>query len=163
MFRYLQFLKMFMRNRGVFFVFVIFLVLVSCLNQSYAAFPVVHKDATTTAWVSTPRTFGERRLPQYVSHLRHSMFPGNVAHHHVEKTGWPGIVSISCGVGALASIFVFGGLFFPLAICAIVFGAIGVSKRKHTNTGLALAGLLLGSILIVLFVTLVALIVAAYK
>ena len=52
-------------------------------------------------------------------------------------SGWPGIVSLSCAVLGL----VIAGL--PLGICAIVFGALGLSRELK---GMAIAGLVLGII-----------------
>jgi hypothetical protein len=69
---------------------------------------------------------------------------------HSKDNGWQGIASFACGVAILLS-FALPYLLF-LSVPAIIFGAMGVGK-KHTNRGLALAGLILGA-LTVLFVAL---------
>lgn len=143
----------------------LFLLMLGGVSTSYAAFPIAQKDAVATAAtneVTKEKTFAERKLGRMVTRVKHIMAPRSVVHDGV-KTGWQGIVAISCSFAAIVTLFVGFGFFIPLAVAGIIFGALGVSKKKHFNTGWALAGLLLGCLEIVLLIALVVLIIAALK
>ncbi len=129
-------------------------------TATYAGFRTKSKEVTTISTMSTEapaadhhKTFAERKLPRLLSAAKQMAFPHAPEKH---KSGWQGIASLVCGVAGLFTAY--GWLI--LGICAIVFGAIGLNKSKHTNTGMALAGLILGSVEILLFLLLVAIFAA---
>ena len=76
------------------------------------------------------------------------------------NTGWAGTASLVCGIIGLAT--------FPLyplilsSVCAIIFGAIGLSKKRRKK-GLAIAGLTLGIAVIVLFAAILAVVYSSLK
>jgi hypothetical protein len=82
--------------------------------------------------------------------------------------GWIGITALSLAAVALISFivgltsFYWGGLLLAAigaSIAAIVLGAIGLKKK---NGGAALAGMILGILEIVAFLTLIVVLVAAF-
>lgn len=65
------------------------------------------------------------------------------------KTHWGNIAGFATGIAALIDLFVFGtGLVLVFAICAIVFGAIGMKKsgegKEYAGKGLGIAGFITG-------------------
>ncbi len=138
---------------------VVMLLVLTGTTATYAGFRVKSKEMATVSTMTTEssttghhKTFSERKLPRLFNAVKHAALP-----HAPEKgkTGWPGIVSLVCGVIGLYPLF-----WLPLGIAAIVCGVIGLNSKKHTNTGMAIAGLILGSIEVLLFILLVAIIAA---
>lgn len=77
------------------------------------------------------------------------------------NTGWEGIAAIICGGLSLILLFTPMALVsLPLGIAAVVFGALGSSRRKPHH-GLAIAGLIMGALTLFIFI-LAILIVAAF-
>lgn len=65
-------------------------------------------------------------------------------------SGWEGIVSFVCGLLSICIAFL-GPTAIVLAICAIVFGVLGLSHGKP-HRGLATAGLVLGIVSLVVMI-----------
>ena len=126
------------------------LVLVCGANvTTYAAFPTRSTHSETTHSL-THKSFAERKVPQFVSHIVALSFPDHAKKDTKgEKSGWEGIVSLVCGIAGLITL----PIFFSSA--AIVFGILGMNSRKHSNTGLAIAGLILGGIGLIYFLAVV--------
>jgi hypothetical protein len=72
-------------------------------------------------------------------HLQQKIAMGTAAAfpRHRSSDGWPGIVALVCGVVCFPTTSVL------LALLAIIFGAIGMARRRR-NKGLAIAGFVLG-------------------
>ncbi len=117
-----------------------------------AAFPVrVQHTPQAVMATEQKKTFTERKIPKLISHYRSFLHPQNKkfveTDHKFKKNNWPGILSLVCSVMAFAALFsLLPPLFFIFSISGVVFGIIGLSKKRHTLTGLALAGLILGGI-----------------
>jgi hypothetical protein len=152
-------------------VYLLVVVLVATgFGTSYGGFRMKPKqvatELTTISTATAPmagtaehkKVFAERRLPRLFSAYKSMVFPhaAPAAGGPREKQGWPGIVSLACGVVGLVSTLAW----VPLGIAAIVFGIIGLNRRKYKFTGMALAGLILGGLEILLFILLVAIIAA---
>jgi hypothetical protein len=90
-----------------------------------------------------------------ISTLKRLMAWEGNGHHqgHHSSSGWEGIVALVCGI-----LGVFTGY---LAIPAIIFGAIGMGKG-HRNSGLALAGFILGIVTVVIYAVVILLLAAAF-
>lgn len=134
-------------------------------NQSYAAFPV--KVATVIATeeeAPVKKTFKETKTGRFISQVKYMAHARPYVEGSRPKSGWPGIVSLVCAAAALLCLVsvAVAPFFFVFAVAAIIFGAVGVSPRRHTNTGLALAGLILGALEILAVVLIVAAIIAAF-
>ena len=80
------------------------------------------------------------------------------------KPGWHGIAALVCSIVALpfyaaASVGLFW-LFVLFAVGGLIFGAIGLNRRKYRNSGLAIAGFVLSLIEVVFVLTLMVVIAA---
>ena len=136
------------------------LLIFSGATTTFASFKVKSKEMTTISTTNNVtntvighhKTFSERKLPKMLQAVKALVLPDKGK----GKTGWPGIVSLVCGVVGLVSAIAW----VPLGIAAIVFGIIGLNQKKHVYTGMALAGLILGAIEILLFILLVAIFAA---
>ena len=114
-------------------------------SASRAAFIITAKTADAVP-VHVKRPFMQRKLPMAITAMTHAPRPEDSYRDH-SKPGWPGAVAFGCSLLAIAGLFIpYAGVIIYLlaSICAIVFGSIGVSKRKYSNTGFAVAGLVLG-------------------
>jgi len=95
-----------------------------------------------------------QNVKNYVSSQQHmGNAPGN------DGSGWEGIVSLVCGILSLCIAF-FGATALLLAICAIVFGALGMGRRKR-HRGLATAGFVIG-VVVLAIVLLAALVILSF-
>ena len=70
------------------------------------------------------------------------------------KTHWSSIVSFSSSILGLLTLPFFFGL------CAVIFGAIGLSKKEYKGKGLAIAGFILGILEVLVIFVVLALILA---
>ncbi len=147
-------------------IFATLLLLIGNAEKSHAAFAVTPKAEHTEAAAAQPvattaparhtKTFSERKVPQLFRMLTHPM-PSPMGGH----PGWPGTLSLVFSLCGLVFAFlpVLDLLSIPLLIAGIVFGAIGLNRHKYSNNGSALAGLLIGSIVLLLYILLIILIV----
>ncbi len=142
----------------------IILVLCSGIDRSYAAFPVKETSASNVAANegSTKRSFRATKVAQLYAQLKHVAHPLPVIDKNGQKSGWPGITSFIASILAIAALYTFPFFFILFAILAIVFGAIGLSRKRYSGTGLALAGLIIGSLEILALIALIALLVAIF-
>ena len=144
--------------------FILCLTLVGLVNplMVHAAFPVKHAtELSSTKEASGPVI----SLPDHAAHAHslrkmearvlHWLHPNRDKYNPDDsRPGWPGLVSIICGLAFFL---------FPLSsIAAIVFGIIGLNRR-YKNHGMALTGLILGSLEIIGFVILFIAIINAFK
>jgi hypothetical protein len=137
-------------------------------QTSNAAFIVVPKDAPAKTATTYHKPFGHRKIPAAFSAVRKVISGDGTLRDH-SKPGWLGVVSFACSMFAIATIFlasipglsVLFSFYLLAAIAGIIFGGIGLNKRKYSNTGYAIAGLVLGIVEVVALILLVVLIVAA--
>lgn len=123
-------------------------------NQSYAAFP--SKTPTSEVIVKEKETF-----PQRLKQIIAKQAPAEERKTAADQTSLFGILSLSAALLALIFAFIPGVVTFlsiPLAIAAIIFGVLGIN---NPNSGLAIAGLIIGAAEILLLVLLL-LVLAAY-
>ena len=81
--------------------------------------------------------------PNHLSEKIKPLLDGNTYHHHQGDgtSGWAGITSFVCAlVGA--------------GFCAVIFGAIGLG-RKRRQKGLAIAGIVIGTIETIIYIALI--------
>lgn len=126
----------------------LFLLISTCFLN--ASFPVNNKEAKTRQYMVEVQTIkvssidlavpvkvsAEIIKPQKVSRLK--QWKTKIFRRSSGGKGW-GIASLACGLLAMA--------FPPLAILAVVFGAIGFNKPLN---GLAIAGFCLGLLVIII-------------
>ncbi len=130
-------------------------------SVSRAAFIVTPKTAEAVP-VHVKKPFMQRKLPMAIAAMTHAPRPEDSYRDH-SKPGWPGAVAFGCSLLAIAGLFIpYAGvtIYLLASICAIIFGGIGVSKRKYSNTGFAIAGLVLGILEILALIALIVLLVA---
>lgn len=147
------------------------LLLSICWPEARAALPLTVADTSVVEPTHSKGLYNrlekvERKKTSLFTKMKKLLAPPEVAQSG--KNGWPGLVSIACA--ALGIITLTVGLasasvalllaFVPFSICALVFGIIGANK-KYKNKGLAIAGIILGSIE-VLYLILGILIIAAF-
>jgi hypothetical protein len=149
-----------MKNNIIVLFFIAFLGLLAG-NDCRAAFPA-HLYKKSSCKLQQTNHLGDRieKLNSALWNFPKKLFTPQTEHHVSEggtvKTGWQGIASFVCAIAALVNYY----LFIPLSICAFVLGIIGSNKKKHYNTKWAVAGLVIGSIEI-LIMLLVAIIIVA--
>ncbi len=144
-----------MKNR---FLFLVLCCYLTAFSPAYAAFPVKRATVSTTVTssyepgvniIEKATEFRTTKKLPFLQRLLH--FLPIETHNAANKPGWPGIVSLVCGIL---------GIYFPLAIilgpCALVFGIVGLNN-KYKNKGMALAGVILGGIEILFWILLIAL------
>lgn len=126
----------------------------------YAAFPVKGKTASAALASTVHPTQQGHSLRAWKTLKRFVQAPDGEKVY--KKQGWPGIVSLVLAVLALP--FYATALIGGFAICAlgaVIFGAIGLNRRKYSNNGLAIAGFVAG-LVEVLLVLLLAIVIAAF-
>ena len=74
-------------------------------------------------------------------------------HRRGSNSGWEGIVALVCGILGLVTGW--------LAIPAIIFGAIGMG-RGHVHRGMALAGFIMGVVVVAIAILLIVLFTSVY-
>lgn len=127
-------------------------------NHSFAAFPVGHASVAASKYDGASGAVAHKQAAQLINQIKTSDINEQPVHRHHKKSGWQGIVSFICGVAAFGVMFASLPVALILTLLAIVFGALGLGKRRHRNTGLALAGLILGSVGFVLVSTVIVII-----
>ena len=164
-------------------IFVIAVMLMTTVFSSFAAFPIRHTNAASikNVPIKNSEPFLSVKTVDAAAHLtlREKVNLGfRVVKNHFNSrpkadysskpgNGWPGIVSLFCGVAMVISFVVaalmgpvlFVSIFFLSTIAAFVLGIIGLGRR-YSNHGLAIAGLVLGSLGIILIALVIALISA---
>jgi hypothetical protein len=135
-----------MRKTNIFAILLL-TILMSFGTASYAGFIVKKQmtmsDSTTTVSTTTVSTKQSERAANYntlkdyaVQHM------GGRGGEPGRGSGWEGIVSLCTGILAFFP-GVFGLSTLLFAISAIVFGALGMNRKKRHH-GMAIAGLVLG-------------------
>lgn len=152
-------------HRAILTFLLTFILLATGVTHSYAAFPV--KDATTiiagNEEIMAKKSFKKSRIATSFQQVKKMISSHAIGEGSSPKSGWPGITAFVCSLLALGCLTVISlvPFFFLFAILGIIFGAIGVSKKRYSSTGLALAGLILGSLEIVAAIVLIAIIISA--
>ncbi len=173
-------------NRIIAIFSILFLFLGTSCPKSYAAFVIKPSINNGLGTINKPE-IKQNDLADQIEGLANAVSSKIFPNRHWQydrvssrsKTGWPGILSIifaglgliflavmlsaafSTPVAPLNLIIGFVG-WLVFAICAMAFGGLGISKKKHRNTGLAIAGLILGGLeIIVPFAVLAAYITVA--
>ncbi len=144
-------------------IMLIILLICSGTDRSFGAFPI--KETTTTAVAgehTVKRSFRTTKVAKLYAQLKHVAHPTPIIDRNGQKSGWPGITSLISALVAIAALYTFPAFFLLFAIAAIVFGAIGLSRKRYSNNGLALAGLILGALEILALVALIAALVAVF-
>lgn len=145
------------------------LLALSAIPQtSIAAFVVTSNNAPAKTEIAVRKPFSQRKIPAAINTIRKTISGEHLVRDH-SKPGWPGIASFACSLFAIAAIFlasipglsVLFSFYLLAAIASIIFGGVGLNKRKYSNTGYATAGLVLGILEVVALVLLVVLVVAA--
>lgn len=130
-----------------------------------AAFIVASGDAPTKTETIVHKPFAHRKIPVLINNVRKTISGEHVVRDH-SKPGWPGVLSFVFALVAIAGFFM-SSVALPVyllgAICAIVFGGIGLNRKKYSNRGFAIAGLVLGILEVVALVLLVVLFFAAFS
>lgn len=134
--------------------------LMACSSQAIAGFAVKKQLRTDSA--------ATLRLPQldmnksFAANAKELL--SNYGHIHTppqrSSSGWEGIVSLICGILSLFIAF-FGPTALLFSICAIVFGALGLSGHKP-HRGMAVAGLVLGIVSLVVMLLVLLLFIAIF-
>jgi hypothetical protein len=126
-------------------------------NSAFAGFVVkkhaISFDSTTAPAFSSQTSVGNNEHISVFKTLKH------LAKHPKEmrparpksSSGWEGIVAFVCGILGLLTGF--------MAIPAIIFGAIGMGKGRP-HRGLAIAGFVMGVVVVALFMLLIIAILA---
>lgn len=145
--------------------FALLTISITPLNSRAAFIVKPPATASTPAVVNQKKPFMERKVPTLVKTAGKMLNPrpGN------GNPGWPGAISFVCSMlGLLSVVFLFTPglavlslLYLFEAIAGIIFGAIGVNTRRYSNTGLAIAGLVLGILEVLGLVLLIILLIAA--
>ncbi len=132
---------------------ILVLVVLVATTNCFAAFPV-----PAAANISSPvniatgkKAFIEREVPHFLSSITKAVGGEDdkkSTHLTTHKTGWQGLLASGLTVLALLT----GSLPFALLLGtgALVFGIIGLNKAYHTNTGFAVVGVIVGSIIVVI-------------
>ncbi len=141
-----------MKNSLIFLLTVLFL---GTSTVSYAAFVMPAKNNITQVVKKELSIANEAEMK--ASTLAIPVIDDHQMHRNT-KTGWQGIVSVCCAVLSLATLSV--GFWVLFGIAAFVFGLLGVSHRKHYNTGLAIVGIVVGGLEILLVIVILLLIAA---
>ncbi len=127
------------------------MLLMTIATRTYAAFPTTRttEKEIPAVVVETHKSFIERKVPAFLSHLLPA--PDHAKKESAtDKIGWEGIASLVCGVIGL---FIVPILF---STAAVVFGFMGLNGKKHKNTGLAIAGLILGGVGVIYYLAVMA-------
>ena len=140
---------------------VTFFSLMACSSQAIAGFAIRKQLSADSAATSL-------KLPEinmnksFAANAKELL--SNYGHIHAapqrSSSGWEGIVSLVCGVLSLFIAF-FGPTALLFSICAIVFGALGLSGHKP-HRGMAVAGLVLGIVSLVVMVLVLLLFIAIF-
>lgn len=146
--------------RKVLYIFCCFAILISTSNISHAGFVVKKSlltvDSTATTLSTTTNGFhtntDQSLLYRTISRYTTPKLAQNLS---PRTSGWEGIVAFVCGVIG----FVGWPVTILMSILAIIFGAIGMGRRKR-NRGLAIAGLVLGIIGVVVGILALVLIIS---
>jgi hypothetical protein len=130
-----------MKAKILLFVLTLFLVLPNASRAAFVPHPVGITAAAPESPAPAPEAAAHHRgfWNKFTSHFKLPFDKRNNAQS--DSNGWA-IASFCCGVVGL---FILG---IPLGVCAVVFGALGMSNQKRLR-GLAIAGLVLGVIDIV--------------
>jgi hypothetical protein len=146
--------------RKALYIFCCFAILISTTNSSYAGF-VVKKSMLT---VDSSATIASSATSSFRPNADQSLLYRTISRYSSPEianklsprtSGWEGIVAFVCGVIG----FVGWPVTILMSILAIIFGAIGMGRRKR-NRGLAIAGLVLGIIGVVVGILALVLIIS---
>lgn len=130
-------------------------------NSAFAGF-VVKKHAIISDSTSVAATFGNEVTVGTNEHISVFKTLKHLAKHPKEmlparpksSSGWEGIVAFVCGILGILTGF--------MAIPAIIFGAIGMGKGRP-NRGLAIAGFVMGVVVVALFILALLLVIALFS
>lgn len=132
---------------------ILVLLLVVVTSNCFAAFPVpAAANISLPVTITTgKKAFIERKVPHFLSSIAKAIGGEDdkkSTHLNTHKTGWQGLLASGFALLALLT----GSLPFALLLgaAALVFGIIGLNKAYHTNTGFAVVGVIVGSIIVLI-------------
>ena len=127
------------------FIFILAAFMCFAMQPVYAAFPANNGNNQTNVPPVIHSTDNTNGSPHYELPIP------TQKKKEIHRSGWQGIVSVVCGVLGL----------FPLtssillAAGALLLGFAGLNKKKHKNTGLAIAGIALGVVDVIIWIALI--------
>lgn len=140
--------------------FCLFLLLAAMPSGLQAAFPVTITTQDTTTYstaIARPNASEHKTVKRpFIPAIKHYLQGRN--HYTAGLPGWPGTLALIFGIAGVVGLFipVFGELCILFWIAAIVFGIIGLNKQKYSRNGQALAGLIMGSVCLLLAIAFLA-------
>lgn len=134
----------------------LFFVMAMYVQNAYAAFPV--KTVTIERKSDLPHIVYKSigglsfKKDDRAKDETHERVYGTADH---SKRSWPAITSFACSLATILAVFIFPPACIVLSLAAIVFGAMGLGRKKNRLRGLAAAGLGLGILELLLGVTII--------